>query len=126
MKATLCATATIAAVAVLSGCASGVSANRQLTNALATKTIADSAGLSKVQTHKAQAKLDSAIKLKQDENEQQALYMAEQSALEYRLALAVAERDSVKKEDARIETELKNDEKRKLLYQNILNSEIKK
>lgn len=55
--------------------------------------------------------------------EDEAITMAEQSNLEYRLALATAERDAVKKDDERVEKELRADVERKLLYQSILDKE---
>ncbi len=71
----------------------------------------------------ADAKLDSAKALKEAGAEAEAISVARQSALEYRLAVAVAERDSLKKSDERLEADLKADEKRKAQYQEILNKE---
>ena len=51
--------------------------------------------------------------------------LAEQSDLEYKLAIANAERDAAKSEDQKIEKELRNDVERKLIYQNILDQETK-
>ena len=40
--------------------------------------------------------------------------------------MATAERDAVKKEDARVESELRSDVERKLLYHGILDKELSK
>lgn len=71
----------------------------------------------------ADAKLDSAKALKESGSDAEAITVARQSALEYRLAIAVAERDSLKKMDERLEKDLKDDEKRKDQYQEVLNNE---
>ena len=73
----------------------------------------------------ANAKLDSAKALQADGEEEEAAALAEQSTLEYRLAVANAERDAAKKEDERVEKELRGDVERKLIYQSILDKEVK-
>ena len=70
-------------------------------------------------------KLDSAKAKLADGEEEEAAALADQSALEYRLAIANAERDAVKKEDERVEKELRSDVERKLIYQSILDQETK-
>ena len=71
------------------------------------------------------AKLDSAKALQADGEDEQAAALAEQSVLEYKLAVANAERDAAKKEDERVEKELRGDVERKLIYQSILDKEVK-
>jgi hypothetical protein len=63
--------------------------------------------------------------LQADGEEEEAAALAEQSSLEYRLAVANAERDAAKKEDERVEKELRGDVERKLIYQSILDKEVK-
>ena len=64
---------------------------------------------------------------KQQENgeDEQAIALAEQSTLEYKLAIATAERDEAVKEDERLEKELRGDVERKLIYQSIRDQETK-
>ena len=117
--------AAVAALAVLSGCAGGVNANRPIEYANTNKAIADEAGVCGDYYESANVKLDSAKALQAVGKDEEAAALAEQSVLEYRLAIAIAERDAAKKEDERVENELRGDVERKLIYQNILDQEVK-
>ena len=114
-----------AALATLSGCAGGVNAAKSIEFADSNKTIAEEAKVEASQLESANAKLDSAKALQADGDEEEAAALAEQSSLEYRLAVANAELDAAKKEDEKVEKELRSDVERKLLYQNILDQETK-
>lgn len=116
----------VTAVALLSGCAGSVNATRSIEYASANKAIAEEAKADPAQVESTNAKLDSAKALQASGEDEQAAALAEQSALEYRLAVAMAERDAAKKEDERVEKELRGDVERKLIYQNILDQETKK
>lgn len=116
----------VTAVALLSGCAGSVNATRSIEYASANKAIAEEAKADPAQVESTNAKLDSAKALQASGEDEQAAALAEQSALEYRLAVATAERDAAKKEDERVEKELRGDVERKLIYQNILDQETKK
>lgn len=116
----------VTAVALLSGCAGSVNATRSIEYASANKAIAEEAKADSAQVESTNAKLDSAKALQASGEDEQAAALAEQSALEYRLAVATAERDAAKKEDERVEKELRGDVERKLIYQNILDQETKK
>lgn len=116
----------VTAVALLSGCAGSVNATRSIEYASANKAIAEEAKVDPAQVESTNAKLDSAKGLQASGEDEQAAALAEQSALEYRLAVATAERDAAKKEDERVEKELRGDVERKLIYQNILDQETKK
>lgn len=116
----------VTAVALLSGCAGSVNATRSIEYASANKAIAEEAKVDPAQVESTNAKLDSAKALQASGEDEQAAALAEQSALEYRLAVATAERDAAKKEDERVEKELRGDVERKLIYQNILDQETKK
>lgn len=115
----------VVALAALSGCAGGVNANKSIGIADNTKTIAEETKVDPAQAEAANAKLDSAKALQTEGEDEQAVALAEQSALEYKLAIATAERDATKKEDERVEKELRGDVERKLIYQNILDQETK-
>lgn len=111
----------------LIGCASNQQAvERSFFQAENTQALAAEFNLDSASTSSAANHLDSAKTYKADaKKSQEAINAAEMSALEYRLALINAERDSLHKEDARLEGELRNDVERKLLYQNILDNESK-
>ena len=115
----------IIALAALSGCAGGVNATKSIEFADSNKTIAQEANVGAAQLESANAKLDSAKALQADGDEEEAAALAEQSTLEYKLAIANAELDAAKKEDEKVEKELRGDVERKLLYQNILDQETK-
>lgn len=115
----------VTALAFLSGCAGSVNASRPIEYADANKAIAEEAKVDAAQLESANAKLDSAKALQAEGEDEQAAALAEQSALEYRLAVANAERDAAKKEDERVEKELRGDVERKLIYQSILDKEAK-
>lgn len=115
----------IIALAALSGCAGGVNATKSIEFADSNKTIAEEAKVEASQLESANAKLDSAKALQADGEEEEAYALAEQSTLEYKLAIANAELDAAKKEDEKVEKELRSDVERKLLYQNILDQETK-
>ena len=115
----------IIALAALSGCAGGVNATKSIEFADSNKTIAQEAKVDAAQLESANAKLDSAKALQADGDEEEAHALAEQSTLEYKLAIANAELDAAKKEDEKVEKELRSDVERKLLYQNILDQETK-
>ena len=110
----------VAAMALV-GCAGNQQAmERSLSQAEGAKTIADESKLDASLTAGAAADLDSAKSYAE-----QAIAAAEKSALEYKLALLSAERDSLKKADARLEGDLRGDVERKLIYQSILDQETK-
>ena len=113
------------ALASLSGCAGSVNAAKSIEFADSNKTIAHEAKVDAAQLESANAKLDSAKALQADGDEEEAAALAEQSSLEYRLAVANAELDAAKKEDEKVEKELRGDVERKLLYQSILDQETK-
>lgn len=113
------------ALASLSGCAGSVNAAKSIEFADSNKTIAQEAKVDAAQLESANAKLDSAKALQADGDEEEAAALAEQSSLEYRLAVANAELDAAKKEDEKVEKELRGDVERKLLYQSILDQETK-
>lgn len=115
----------VTALAVMSGCAGSVNASKSIDYANDNKTIAEEAKVDAAQLESANAKLDSAKTLQANGEEEQAYALAEQSTLEYKLAIATAERDAAKKEDAKVEKELRSDVERKLIYQNILDQETK-
>lgn len=110
----------------LVGCATTQQAmDRSMMQAEGSKTIATDAGLDSASTQAAAAHLDSANAYKTAKKQQEATNAASLSVLEYRLALINAEKDSLQKEDARLEEDLRNDVERKILYQNILDNEGK-
>lgn len=113
------------ALATLSGCAGSVNATKSIEFADSNKAIAQEANVEAAQLESANAKLDSAKALQADGDEEEAAALAEQSSLEYRLAIANAELDAAKKEDEKVEKELRSDVERKLLYQSILDQETK-
>lgn len=113
------------ALATLYGCAGSVNASRSIEFADANKTIAEEANVEAAQLEPANARLDSAKALQSAGEEEKAFTLAEQSSLEYRLAIANAERDAAKKEDEKVEKELRGDVERKLIYQSILDQEVK-
>ena len=113
------------ALASLSGCAGSVNATKSIEFADSNKTIAQEAKVDAAQLESANAQLDSARALQADGDEEDAAALAEQSSLEYRLAIANAELDAAKKEDEKVEKELRSDVERKLLYQSILDQETK-
>jgi len=115
----------LAALAFLSGCA-GANATKSIGNADSAKAVAEDMKATPAQTESANAKLDSAKALQQNGEDEQAIALADQSTLEYKLAIATAERDAAKKEDERVEKELRGDVERKLIYQSILDQETKK
>ena len=115
----------IIALAALAVCAGGVNATKSIEFADSNKTIAQEAKVDAAQLESANAKLDSAKALQADGDEEEAYALAEQSTLEYKLAIANAELDAAKKEDEKVEKELRSDVERKLLYQNILDQETK-
>lgn len=115
----------IIALAALSGCAGGVNATKSIEFADSNKTIAQEANVEAAQLESANIKLDSAKTLQADGDEEEAAALAEQSTLEYKLAIANAELAAAKKEDEKVEKELRGDVERKLLYQNILDQETK-
>lgn len=115
----------IIALAALSGCAGSVNATKSIEFADSNKTIAQEANVEAAQLESANIKLDSAKALQADGDEEEAAALAEQSTLEYKLAIANAELAAAKKEDEKVEKELRGDVERKLLYQNILDQETK-
>ena len=115
----------VTALAFLAGCAGSVNATKSIEFADANKTIAEEVKVDAAQMEATNAKLDSAKALQADGEDEQAAALAEQSVLEYKLAVANAERDAAKKEDERVEKELRSDVERKLIYQSILDKEVK-
>ena len=69
--------------------------------------------------------MDSAKALQANGEEEQAAALAEESVLDYKLAIANAELKAAKTEDEKIEKELRGDVERKLIYQSILDQETK-
>ena len=113
------------ALAAFSGCAGGVNATKSIKYADSNKTIAEEAKADPAQIEVANAKLDSAKALQANGEEEQAAALAEESVLDYRLAVANAELKAAKTEDEKVEKELRGDVERKLIYQSILDQEIK-
>ena len=113
------------ALAAFSGCAGGVNATKSIKYADSNKTIAEEAKADPAQIEVANAKLDSAKALQANGEEEQAAALAEESVLDYRLAVANAELKAAKTEDEKIEKELRGDVERKLIYQSILDQETK-
>ncbi len=115
----------IAAVALV-GCAGNQQAmERSIAVAESSRDVAQESALDSASLVKASANLDSAKAYQAAGESELAIGAAENSALEYRLAMVSAERDSLKKDDERVEKELRSDVERKLLYQNILDQETK-
>ena len=113
------------ALAALSGCAGSVNASKSIELSDSNKTIAQEANVDAAQLESANAKLDSAKALQANGEEEQAAALAEESALDYRLAIANAELKAAKAEDEKVEKELRGDVERKLIYQSILDQETK-
>ena len=113
------------ALAALSGCAGSVNATKSIELADNNKTIAQEANVDAAQLESANAKLDSAKALQANGEEEQAAALAEERALDYRLAIANAELKAAKAEDEKVEKELRGDVERKLIYQSILDQETK-
>lgn len=115
----------IAAVALV-GCAGNQQAmERSIAVAESSRDVAQESALDSASLVKASANLDSAKAYQAAGESELAIGAAENSALEYRLAMVSAERDSLKRDDERVEKELRSDVERKLLYQNILDQETK-
>lgn len=117
--------ALVLTAACLFGCASNQHAvDKSFSQAeLSQKMAGESVDSSKISD--ANKDLDSAKVLKDQGEDESAMLLADKSSLEFRLAVAAAERDALKKEDERVEGELRSDVERKLLYQNILDNEVK-
>ena len=115
----------VSALAFLSGCAGSVNASKSIECADSHKALAEETQVDAAQIETTNLKLDSAKALQVVGNYAAAAALAEQSTLEYKLAIANAERDAAKKEDAKVEKELRSDVERKLIYQNILDQETK-
>ena len=113
-----------ASLALMSGCA-GVNASKSIETATATKSVADDAKIDPAQLQSTNGKLEEAQKQQENGEDEQAIALAEQSTLEYKLAIATAERDEAVKEDERLEKELRGDVERKLIYQSIRDQETK-
>lgn len=125
MKIKFLAVAAVSGI-FLTACAGGVNVNKSMNTADATASVATDAKIDPAKTESAKVKLDSAKALQQEGEDEQAAALAEESALDYRIAIATAERDEAKKEDERVEKELRGDVERKLIYQSILDQETKK
>ena len=115
----------LASLAFMTGCAGSVNATKSIEFADSNKTIAQEANVDAAQLESANAKLDSAKALQANGEEEQAAALAEESALDYRLAIANAELKAAKAEDEKVEKELRGDVERKLIYQSILDQETK-
>lgn len=89
------------------------------------KTLSQESKMDSAAMSVATADLDSAKAYQQAGEEEKAIELADKSTLEYKITLLAAERDELKKEDARVEKELRSDVERRLLYQNILEQETK-
>ena len=115
----------LASLAFLSGCAGSVNATKSIEFADSNKAIAEETKADPAQIEAANAKLDSAKALQANGEEEQAAALAEESVLDYRLAIANAELKAAKAEDEKVEKELRGDVERKLIYQSILDQETK-
>ena len=108
------------------GCAVNQHAmSRSMEQTESTRAIAADGAADSTLTQNAAVHLDSAKAYMKKKKEQETLMALEASRLEYRLAILRAEQDSLKAEDDRVESELRADVERKLLYQNILDNENK-
>jgi hypothetical protein len=87
--------------------------------------IAKAEKLDTTKTHAARMSLEKAKNYRTEKEYEKAWASADQSLLEYKLAFALATRDSVVREDSLLTNALRADMERKLLYQNILENEIK-
>lgn len=115
-----------ASVLALFGCASNQQAvDRSLGQAEMTQAVAAESNVDAAAAAKAKADLDSAQALAANGDEEEAVVMADMSALEYKLAIYTAEREEMKKKDEALEKELREDSERKAKYSAILNSEVK-
>lgn len=115
------------AFAALTGCAgSQNSLNNSMGKTEATMALAQQSNVDPTITASATSKIDSAKVLKEDGENEKAQALLEQSELDLRLAIATSERDQVKKEDQKVENDLRADVERKLLYQSILDKETNK
>ena len=127
MKAKLLACSIALALAALTGCSSSQNAvNRSLGKAEATQAFAVENNIDASVTSNASSKLESAKALKNDGKEEEAEALAEQSELDLRLAIAKSENEAAKNDDKKLEEALRADEERKVLYQSILDKEIRK
>lgn len=115
----------LASLAFLSGCAASVNATKSIEVADSNKAIAEETKADPAQIEAANAKLDSAKALQANGEEEQAAALAEESVLDYKLAIANAELKAAKTEDEKIEKELRGDVERKLIYQSILDQETR-
>ena len=115
----------LASLTFLSGCAGSVNATKSIEFADSNKAIAEETKADPDQIEAANAKLDSAKALQADGEEEQAAALAEESVLDYKLAIANAELKAAKTEDEKVEKELRGDVERKLIYQSILDQETK-
>ena len=111
---------------LLAACAgSQQAASRSISEASATKAFAEESSIAKEKTVSAEAFLDSARSYEGQSKFDDAAIAGNRSSLEYRLALLTAEQDSLKRQDEKLEGDLRADVERKLLYQNILDKESK-
>lgn len=109
----------------LIGCAGNHQAvERSIGQAEGNKTIAAESMLDASAVSSASGRLDSAKIYDKSLSYNKAINSAELSSLEFKIAILSAERDSLKKEDARVESELREDENRAAVYQKLLNEEI--
>lgn len=127
MKAKIFACCSAIALAALTGCSGSQSAiNRSLGQAEATRILTTDNKLDINIKSSANSKLENARALKEDGKIEEAQALAEQSELEMRLAIAKSENEAAKNDDKKLEEALRADEERKVLYQSILDKEIRK
>lgn len=114
-----------AIAAMLCSCASNQQVlARSMGQAETSASIAKQAKLNNSTTASASKKMDMAKEYEANGDEEQAAVIADLSSLEYRLALLTAERDDVKKQNEKLEKNLREDQKRLAQYQMYLDKEM--
>lgn len=117
--------ALVAVAAALCSCASNQQVlARSMGQAETSASIAKQTKLNNSATASAEKKMDVAKEYVANGEEEQAAVIADLSSLEYRLALLSAERDDVKKQNEKLEKNLREDQKRLAQYQMYLDKEM--
>lgn len=117
--------ALVAVAAALCSCASNQQVlARSMGQAETSASIAKQTKLNNSATASAEKKMDVAKEYESNGEEEQAAVIADLSSLEYRLALLSAERDDVKKQNEKLEKNLREDQKRLAQYQMYLDKEM--
>lgn len=117
--------ALVAVAAALCSCASNQQVlARSMGQAETSASIAKQTKLNNSATASAEKKMDVAKEYEANGEEEQAAVIADLSSLEYRLALLSAERDDVKKQNEKLEKNLREDQKRLAQYQMYLDKEM--